>query len=176
MAEECDVLVFDEPTNDLDIATLENLQESFESFPGAIVLITHDRYLLERTASSVLGLLDGEGTFYGSYAQWEAARENASPKSSDKKASEKGKELKNRVATKLSYKDAQELSKIEKNISTAEEKLAAIKQQLDSGEFASNALKLSELCEALNTQQAEVDSLYERWQALEHLRESFKKS
>lgn len=176
MIEECDILVFDEPTNDLDIATLETLQESFETFPGAIVLITHDRYLLERSASSVLGLQNGEGTLYGSYAQWEDARATASPKEPEKKRAERAVEAKEKVATKLSYKDARELSTIEKSISAAEEKLEAIKQQLDSGEFASNALKLSELCEALTAQQGEVDALYERWQSLESLRESLKKS
>jgi len=175
MAEECDVLIFDEPTNDLDIATLETLQESFENFPGAIVLITHDRYLLERTGSSVLGLQNGEGTLYGSYAQWEAARATLSPKSLQKKAAERGSESKDKIANKLSYKDARELSTIEKTISAAEEKLTAIREQLDSGEFSSNAQKLSELCDALTKQQEEVDSLYERWQSLELLRESFKK-
>lgn len=176
MVEECDILVFDEPTNDLDIATLETLQESFESFPGAIVLITHDRYLLERSASSVLALQNGEGTFYGSYAQWEEARAAISSNGSEKKRSERAVESKEKVATKLSYKDERELSTIEKTISAAEEKLAAIKQQLDSRELASNASKLSELCQALSAQQAEVDALYERWQSLERLRESLKKS
>ncbi len=176
MAEECDILVFDEPTNDLDIATLETLQESFESFPGAIVLITHDRYLLERSASSVLGLQSGEGVLYGSYAQWEDARAVTSTKSSERKRAEKAVDSTSKAATKLSYKDARELSMIENSISLAEEKLAAIKQQLDSGEFACNAQKLSELCDALAAQQADVDSLYERWQSLESLRESLKKA
>ena len=175
MVEECDILVFDEPTNDLDIGTLETLQESFETFPGAIVLITHDRYLLERSASSVLGLEDGEGTLYGSYAQWEAARATRSTKVSEKKRQEKTAEPREKTATKLSYRDARELSTIEKTIAAAEEKLAAIREQLDSGEFASNALKLSELCQALTAQQAEVDSLYERWQSFESLLESLKK-
>lgn len=175
MAEECDLLIFDEPTNDLDIATLETLQESFESFPGAIVLITHDRYLLERTASAVLGLQSGEGTLYGSYAQWEGARASSSPNGISKKRAGEGVDSKDKVPTKLSYKDARELSTIEGTISEAEEKLATIKQQLDSGEFALNAQKLSELCDALTTQQQEIDSLYERWQSLELLRESFKK-
>jgi ATP-binding cassette subfamily F protein uup len=176
MAEECDVLVFDEPTNDLDIATLETLEESFETFPGAIVLITHDRYLLERTASSVLGLNNGAGTFYGSYAQWEDAREASRPVATEGKRSERGAENKEKVATKLTYKDARELGTIEKTIAEAEEKLATIKQDLDSGEFSTNAGKLAELCDALTTQQDLVDSLYERWQSLETLRDSLRKS
>jgi ATP-binding cassette subfamily F protein uup len=139
------------------------------------VLITHDRYLLERSASSVLGLQNGVGTLYESYSQWEDARATTASTRADKKRTEKASEPKDKAPTKLSYKDARELSTIEKTISDAEEKLAAIKQQLNSGEFASNALKLSELCEALTAQQTEVDSLYERWQNLETLRASVKK-
>lgn len=174
MVEECDVLIFDEPTNDLDIATLETLQESFETFPGAIVLITHDRYLLERSASVVLGLEGGAGTLYGSYAQWEAARSARSEKSPETKRAERAIETKAKQATKLSYKDARELSTIESTIAKEEDKLSTIQQQLDSGEFATDAAKLGELCEALTRQQELVDTLYERWQSLESLRESLK--
>ena len=176
MAEECDILIFDEPTNDLDIATLETLQESFENFPGAIVLITHDRYLLERTASSVLGLQNGEGIFYGNYSQWEDTRKTVRPHPLEAKRTERIVEDKAKPLTKLSYKDARELSTIEKTIAVEEEKLSTIKEQLDSGEFATNATKLSELCDALTSQQELVDSLYERWQNLETLRDSIKKS
>jgi ATP-binding cassette subfamily F protein uup len=175
MVEECDILVFDEPTNDLDIATLETLQESFDTFPGAIVLITHDRYLLERSASTVLGLQSGTGTLYGGYSQWEEARATPLSKEQETKRSERAADAKERPATKLSYKDARELSTIEKTIAQAEEKLATIQQQLDSGEFASNASKLSELCETLTAQQGIVDGLYERWQSLESLQASLKK-
>lgn len=176
MAEECDILVFDEPTNDLDIATLETLQESFESFPGAIVLITHDRYLLERSASAVLGLEDGEGVLYGSYAQWEEARATTPLKNKAPKQEERPSETAERPPIKLSYKDARELSMIEKTIAGEEEKLTTIKERLDSGEFATDAQRLSELCEALNKQERAVEALYERWQELESLKASLKKA
>ena len=175
MSEECDILLFDEPTNDLDIATLENLEESFESYPGAIVLITHDRYLLERTASTVLGLRNGNGVIYGSYAQWESAREDSETEGTSKKGNTPSSETKQKLVTKLSYKDARELSTIEDAISEAESKLAQIQNLMDSGEHATNAIKLSELCDALLAQQTEVERLYERWQALESLRQSLTK-
>jgi ATP-binding cassette subfamily F protein uup len=175
MSEECDILLFDEPTNDLDIATLENLEESFESYPGAIVLITHDRYLLERTASTVLGLRNGKGVIYGSYAQWESAREDSETEGTSKKGNTPSSETKQKLVTKLSYKDARELSTIEDAISEAESKLAQIQNLIDSGEHATNAIKLSELCDALLAQQTEVERLYERWQALESLRQSLTK-
>src|SRR5665213_1294976 len=72
MLEAADVLLLDEPTNDLDIPTLEILEENLLDFPGALVLVTHDRYLLNRVASTVLGL-DGRGNTgrFADYAQWE---------------------------------------------------------------------------------------------------------
>jgi ATP-binding cassette subfamily F protein uup len=172
MSQECDVLLFDEPTNDLDIATLENLEESFESFPGAIVLITHDRYLLERTASSVLGLRNGGGIMYGSYEQWEAGRGDEGTPTIAKKNSSKGSDEKAKQATKLSYKDARELSMIEEMIAQAESKLSNIQSTIDSGEHSTNATKLTELCDALIAQQQEVERLYERWQHLESLQKA----
>lgn len=179
MAEACDVLVFDEPTNDLDIATLENLEEGFESFPGAIVLITHDRYLLDRSASLVLGLADGEAALFESYSQWEAyRRESTSQSSSKKPVSPKAEEKaqNGRQPTKLSYKDARDLSMIEDLIAKAEDKLAAIQSDIDSGVHATNATKLTELCAALTAQQSEVERLYARWQELETLRGALQKS
>lgn len=175
MSEECDILLFDEPTNDLDIATLENLEESFESFTGAIVLITHDRYLLERTGSTVLGLRNGSGVIYGSYAQWENAQNAEASENTSGKTSPAPSEAKQKHATKLSYKDARELSTIETAIGQAESKLSQIQSEIDSGEYATNAAKLSELCDALLAQQEEVERLYERWQALESLQRSFAK-
>ena len=173
IAEESDVLVFDEPTNDLDIATLENLESGFESFPGAIVLITHDRYLLDRAASTVLGLHDGQASFFGNYSQWEEfkrermvrARKQASAVVGDsRQVAPQPKQNK-----KLSYKDARELSMMECEIEKAEVKLEGIKHQLDSGAHATDAEKLTELCADLAKQQLEVDRLYQRWQELEAL-------
>ena len=175
MSQECDILLFDEPTNDLDIATLENLEESFDSFPGAIVLITHDRYLLERSASIVLGLNSGAGTLFSSYSQWETARENTKNLPSSKKEYPKGPDNKSKQQTKLSYKDARELGLIEQTIAAAEEKLALVQSQIDSGDYSTNADKLSELCDAIVAGQLEVDRLYSRWQELESLQQAIDK-
>ncbi len=174
MSQECDILLFDEPTNDLDIATLENLEESFEDFPGAIVLITHDRYLLERTGSAVLGLRDGTGVLYGDYAQWESAKRDTEA-ARGRKESVKEVEEKPKQATKLSYKDARDLSMIENLIAKAETRLTEIQQEMESAHNATSSSKLSELCDALSTQQDEVERLYERWQHLENLRTALSK-
>src|SRR5262249_57726180 len=84
MLRPADVLVLDEPTNDLDIATLEILEESLVEFPGAVVVVTHDRFLFERVTTTVLGL-DGKGnvTPFADYAQWQTWR-RAEPASETK--------------------------------------------------------------------------------------------
>ncbi len=82
MLEPADVLLLDEPTNDLDIATLEILEESLLEYTGALVLVTHDRYMLDRVSTIVLGL-DGRGNAetFADYSQWEQwQREQGSDK------------------------------------------------------------------------------------------------
>jgi ATP-binding cassette subfamily F protein uup len=175
MSQQADVLVFDEPTNDLDIGTLENLEEGFSSFPGALVLISHDRYLLERTASTVLGLANGRAAMFGSYAQWEAHRGELKKAAigrggrEERDVSVSDSARTGRGAKRLSYKDARDLAMIEELIEKAEGEVQKTQARIDSGEYSTNALKLTELCQLLTNQQGEVERLYERWQELEKL-------
>jgi ATP-binding cassette subfamily F protein uup len=76
MLQPADVLILDEPTNDLDIPTLEVLEESLCEFPGGLVLVTHDRFLLDRVSTSLSPLMGRARRLYADYAQWEAARNN----------------------------------------------------------------------------------------------------
>jgi len=182
MSQRADVLVFDEPTNDLDISTLENLEEGFASFSGAIVLITHDRYLLDRSASMVLGLAKGQAGMFGSYAQWESQRRDLSlsvARAADKRlqshtasakgADERANTVVGKAAKRLSYKDARDLSMIEDLISRAEARVSETQRLIDSGQYSTDALKLTQLCQELTAQQHEVERLYARWQELESL-------
>ena len=78
MLQPADLLILDEPTNDLDIPSLEVLEESLPDFPGALVLVTHDRFMLDRVSTELLAL-DGKGRrrSFASYSQWQDARDAA---------------------------------------------------------------------------------------------------
>ncbi len=128
MLEQCDVLLLDEPTNDLDIPTLEILEESLLEFSGALVLVTHDRYLLDRVSTVVLGL-DGQGSAerfadYSQWDTWQSEKKQPKPKSVTSAAAEPKAAA---AKKKLSYLDAREYETIEQRIAEAEHALEAAK-------------------------------------------------
>lgn len=174
MRDPADILVLDEPTNDLDIPTLEVLEESLEEFPGAIILVTHDRFLLDRVSTSIAGILgDGKIEIFASYLQWEIAKEERGPKQ-DKKAQAKGDGAKlshSSSATgsgaKLIHAERIELGKIPDKIERAERQIATIEDKLADPLSASNAEKLTQLCADLADAQKKVEELYVRWGELE---------
>jgi ATP-binding cassette subfamily F protein uup len=168
MLQPADVLLLDEPTNDLDIPTLEILEESLLEFRGSLVLVTHDRYMLDRVSTVVLGL-DGNGgaESFADYAQWEAwqserAQESKSP-SEPRIASSAGTPGK----TKLSYLEAREYASIEERVAAAEEVLQAKRVQLEDPAIASDGPRLLIANKEMDEAQAKVDELYRRWSELE---------
>ena len=168
MLKPADILLLDEPTNDLDISTLEVLEESLLSFPGAIVMVTHDRYMIDRVCDLVLGLDgDGDGTIYGDYAQWQremrVARRAAGKGAGSTVAGKKRK----RVKKPLTYAEEMEYATMEGRILEAEEKLAELQKALDDPEIASNAEELKRRYEAVQEAEAVVEALYRRWSDLE---------
>lgn len=171
MLQETEVLLFDEPTNDLDIKTLEVLEQSFCEYPGAIVIITHDRYLLDRSATIVLGLGGNASGLYSDYMQWENAQ--TSPK---RLVVTEGKQTSNveKKRTKLSYKEQRELENIEKVILKSEAEIEKLQQESASDKVMSDPMALRECCEKLSQQQKLVEDLYNRWQELEEMKRQFK--
>lgn len=166
-----DVLLLDEPTNDIDIPTLEVLEEGLREFPGAIVLITHDRYLLDTLCDRLLALDgSGEAQWFADHAQWLAAR-NADGKADDKPAakSTKPKPRKN----KLSYGEQRELDVMEEMIFRAEEDELTVRKALEDPEIACNAEKLTTLADQLRQAEEEVARLYRRWDELETKRQEY---
>ncbi|HEV2846320.1 MAG TPA: ABC-F family ATP-binding cassette domain-containing protein, partial [Thermoanaerobaculia bacterium] len=167
MLQPADLLILDEPTNDLDIPTLEVLEESLLEFPGALVLVTHDSYLLENVSTHVLAL-DGKGRtqYFADYAQWEAHRESAEATSKPApKAAAAPKETK--PSKKLSYREQQEWDRMEEKVLEAEETLAAAQAAVEDPAVASNPTELQARCAAMEAARVEVERLYARWAELE---------
>jgi len=176
MLEPADVLLLDEPTNDLDIPTLEILEENLLDFPGALVLVTHDRYLLNRVASTVLGL-DGRGHTgrFADYAQWEdwmVEQESLAQEKPGRKpdASTVGQRVQEDKAPggkkKLSYLEAREFAAIEGRVEESDARLAAAHALVERPDIAINATALQEALAELDAAQHESDALYARWAEL----------
>ena len=169
MLEPADVLILDEPTNDLDIPTLEILEEAFDDFPGALILVTHDRFLLDRVSTDILAF-DGVGgaRLVADLEQALAFREAAQrPVTSEKPPERKPVERKPSSPRKLSYREQKEFEGMEEAILMAEEHLAGCQKGVEDPAVASDAWELQRRCEALETAQHEVERLYARWSELE---------
>ena len=171
MLEPADVLMLDEPTNDLDIPTLEVLEESLLDFPGALVLVTHDRYLLDRVSTRILAL-DGQGdaTFYADYPQWEAARAKRPANPAGSGRSRATAEKPDGVPAKparLTYRDQREWDRMEELILQAEEQLERCRHEAADPAVASDHEALAERMTALEAAETAVEGLYARWAELE---------
>jgi len=171
MLQPADVLLLDEPTNDLDIPTLEILEESLLEFRGSLVLVTHDRYMLDRVSTVVLGL-DGQGGAerFADYSQWEAwqaerleAMQGGARAIARAATSESATSLKK----KLSYLEAREYASIEERVAAAEQVLEAKRVAAEDSAIASDAARLMSAHAELEEAQQEVDELYARWAELE---------
>lgn len=171
MVQPADILLLDEPTNDLDIETLETLEESLLEFPGAVVLITHDRFLMERTCTGVLGLRgDGSATLLADYDQWVQLQKEQSKRlaGAEKKISEPKVESKKSV--KLSFHEARELGQIQDKIVQIESKVDTLHKQVEALGSGTDQAKLQETCRLLHQAEEELAQLFERWQQLESKR------
>ncbi len=181
MLQPADLLLLDEPTNDLDIPTLDVLEDSLMEFTGALIFVTHDRWLLDRVSTKLLAL-DGAGhaEWFADYAQWEAAqsRKGEQPRRGEQlrkgenaqreqPTSAKGDGTPSAKKRGLSYKERQEWETIEGKILNAEERVVACQKAAVDPAIASAAEMLQERFAALHAAQAEVDRLYTRWTELE---------
>jgi ABC transport system ATP-binding/permease protein len=166
MLQPADLLLLDEPTNDLDIPTLEVLEDSLTEFPGALVLVTHDRYLLDRVSTMVLGL-DGKGTaqMYADYWQWEQSKIPEAPKAAKEPAVPKAPSAP--AKKKLSYLEAREWEQMEAKIMEAEQQVEAIKTEMHSPEVVSDGPRLQACYARLQPAEDLVHTLYARWAELE---------
>jgi ATP-binding cassette subfamily F protein uup len=183
MLQPADLLLLDEPTNDLDIPTLEILEESLLEYTGALVLVTHDRYMLDRISNIVLGL-DGMGNAerfadYSQWDQWQAKQKTAAaridaatgvtarsaaagqPANAEQNSGNAG------GKKKLSYMDARDYATIESRIAAGEGLLAAKQAVLEMPEVVTDATRLQTALAEVEAAQNSVDALYARWAELE---------
>jgi ATP-binding cassette subfamily F protein uup len=171
MLQPADVLLLDEPTNDLDIPTLEILEQSLLEFRGSLVLVTHDRYMLDRVSNIVVGL-DGQGSAesFADYSQWESWQEGR--RSAMKAKARLGNqaavslELPLPAKRKLSYLEAREYAVIEQRLADAQEVLETKRAQLEEPAIASDSPRLVTAHADMEEAAKKVDALYARWAEL----------
>ena len=170
---EADLLILDEPTNDLDIPTLEVLEESLDDFPGALVLVTHDRYLMDRLCTDILAL-DGQGGWHmhAELAQWEAAQEEAKERQKDagrqaKKEAEKPKAAAAAPSKKLTWNEKKEWESMEATILEAEQAVERLQAESQDPKLATDHVRMRDVFAKLGEAQSRVEKLYARWAELE---------
>jgi ABC transport system ATP-binding/permease protein len=164
------ILLLDEPTNDLDIPTLIALEEYLDDFGGALIVVSHDRYFLDRTIDNVFNF-EGDGKireYPGDYSTFLEYREREeSEKSSKPKANIAVKEVKvepKQPQTKLTFKEKRELETLETSIENTEKRLAEIEKELT--QFATDAGKLNELFKKQTQSTQQLETNVERWSEL----------
>ena len=168
------LLILDEPTNDLDIVTLNILEEYLKEYSGSLIIVSHDRHFLDRVVDHLL-VFCGEGQvkdFIGSFSEYrayvkdlEAAKKKESASARPAAESPQAARPKAEKARKLSYKESRELASIEERLPALEAERSALEQSMSSGTLEYGALQeASERFEALS---AEIDELETRWLELQ---------
>ena len=164
------VLVLDEPTNDLDIDTLDLLEELLIDYKGTIILVSHDRAFLNNVVTSTL-VFEGDGSinqYIGGYDDWLRQRKTEQPASTQQPA--KAQTKASSASKKLSYKDQRELDNLPQEIENLETQIAELSEQIsqpdfyrgDRNDIAETETRLSEL-------QQQLSHCYDRWESLENL-------
>jgi len=166
MLEPADILLLDEPTNDLDIPSLEVLESALLEFPGAIVLVTHDRFMLERIATEFIGLDDAGGIkHFMTYKQWNDHRKKKNSKQKSPKGT--GKQKPKSTVKKLSFTEKHEYKNMEQSILEAEAEVERLEAMIATPELATDHQQATKTYQSLSHAQDKVKELYSRWAELE---------
>ena len=180
LAEPSNLLVLDEPTNDLDMDTLDQLQETLSNYDGTLIVVSHDRDFLDKLVTSLI-VMEGAGDtreYVGGYDDYLRQRKTFGPKKiSTKDVGGKGAlktPTKSKDATKLTYKDQRELDGLPKVISNLEAEIIDLNVQLDDPEFfQKNADGFAKAAARLEQAKIDLMASEERWLALEAMQEAF---
>ena len=174
MLEPADILLLDEPTNDLDIPSLEVLEQALLEFPGAMVFVTHDRFMLERIATEYIGLDDsGNAKPFMTFQQWFDACTSTRHTKTSTTTKSKAKEKRPRSGKqKLSYNQQREYDTMEETILQAETTVEELETAAAEPRLAEDHARSAETYQALSEAQQRVKALYARWAELEALQKS----
>ena len=156
-------LILDEPTNDLDIDTLNVLEEFLENFPGVLILVSHDRYLLDKM-SEQLFIMEGEGNvsiYNGNYSEYRISLDNAKDNPAPKKTIVSA-QSNTVTAKKLSFKEQKELEEIEQTIAEKENEVDELTKQMNVTN-AADYIKIQELSERIEKINKELEQIMVRW-------------
>ena len=162
------VLLLDEPTNDLDVMTLSILEDYLQGFPGPILVVSHDRFFLDKLAESVFEVRDGEILRYtGNWSDWQRKRrEEETPAKAEKpKAAERPRERK----LKFTFKEQMEFDSIDDDLAALESEIAECQEA--QGRCGSDYVKLQELQTRQEELEAKLEEKTERWVYLNELKE-----
>jgi ATP-binding cassette subfamily F protein uup len=172
MTQRAQLMILDEPTNDLDFETLEVLKQSLLDYDGAVILVTHDRAFLDEVCDDILFFpnpgesSDPELIRFASYLQWQDWR-RGSDLATRGSASAPVAAASTGSASKLSYKEQREYETIEVRVLEKEEELTRLQRELENPEVLSHSNKLVEMTQAIGKLEKEIEGLYLRWQELE---------
>ncbi len=176
MLQPAQILVLDEPTNDLDVETLEVLEATLRDFPGAVLLVTHDRYFMDQVANEILAFhhLENKTVIekFSGYLQWEEWFDLQVELEKEKKkeaelALKKAKSEQSKTDKKLSFKEKFELDNMEATILGMEEELSQAQKLMESSEIISDSKKIQELYEKIAHLQKTIEEKYNRWSLLQ---------
>lgn len=172
LMEKPNVILLDEPTNDLDIATLSVLEDYLESFPGAVITVSHDRYFLDRVAEKIFSF-EGDGRvqiLFGNYSDYEEKKALEDKAEVDKKDKTSAAKPRNKEKSKkFSYKEQREFDGIDERIANLELKIEDVDGRIEK--YATDFEKLNTLMEEKNAIEKELEEAMERWTYLNELAE-----
>jgi ATP-binding cassette subfamily F protein uup len=169
MLREADLLILDEPTNDLDIPSLEVLEESLDDFPGGLLLVSHDRHLIDRLCTNVLAL-DGSGgaRYFADLAQWEQSRQDSENAAGSRKMDTRAPRQETRSGLRrLTYMEQREWEQMEGRLTAAEQQVADLHQRMEDPQVLADHVRLAEACREMESAQQQVHALWARWEELQ---------
>ena len=165
------VLILDEPTNDLDVTTLTILEDYLDHFDGIVITVSHDRYILDRIVKRIFAF-DGKGNLRqheGGYTEYAARIASEEPKVLEKTPAKKGVDTRVREKKlKFSYKEKKDYETIEDDIAMLEERIEELENSM--GKFASDFVKLNQIMQEKEELTKALDEKMDRWMYLEDLK------